>query len=128
LVVVALAGSGCSPTVTPKVVAPNLSPSPKVAPPAAIPTTTAIPTPIPTAIPAPAVATPLAAATGSCSAPPARVGPRADRPRYTLSVDIRPLEHLASGDMTVVFTPDQPVDHLVLRLWPNGPVPTQEGA
>jgi hypothetical protein len=38
------------------------------------------------------------------------------------------VEHVASGDMTVVFTPDQPIDHLVFRLWPNGPVLTQEGA
>jgi hypothetical protein len=54
--------------------------------------------------------------------------PRADRPRYTLTVDIEPGEHLATGTMTVVFTPDLPIDHLVFRLWPNGPVLTQEGA
>lgn len=30
--------------------------------------------------------------------------------------------------MTVTFTPDLPIDRLVFRLWPNGPVQTGEGA
>ena len=113
--------------VSPKAVASNLSLSPKPAPPATpVPIPTATTTPTPGA--APSVATPLAAPTGSCPAAPPRVGPRADRPRYTLTVDIRPVEHVASGDMTVVFTPDEAIDHLVARFWPNGPVLTQEGA
>ncbi len=99
----------------------------------------AAPTPIPSpttgtttgtaASPAPtAVATPVAAASRTCPTPPPRAAPRADRPRYTLTVDIQPAAHLATGALTVTFIPDLPTDHLVFRLWPNGAVLTQEGA
>ena len=128
---VALLCSGCSPTGARRAVAPAkpatslLSPS---ATPAGSPTATATQAPSATAIPTPTVGTPIAAANGTCPAAPPRAAPRADRPRYTLTSSIQPAEHLATGTLSVVFTPDLPTDHLVFRLWPNGPVLTQEGA
>jgi hypothetical protein len=59
---------------------------------------------------------------------PQRTSPQADRPRYRVTVDVRPDSGVATGWVTVTFTPDLPTDHLVLRLWPNGPVQASEGA
>jgi hypothetical protein len=38
-----------------------------------------------------------------------------------LHVDLRPADAMATGDLSVRFVPDLPVDQLVFRLWPNGP-------
>lgn len=54
--------------------------------------------------------------------------PAADRPRYTLRMDIRPSDAVVDGTETVDFVPDMPTDHLVFRLWPNGPKLAAAGA
>ena len=59
---------------------------------------------------------------------PARAQPAPDRPRYTLHVDVRPSDDTVTGDETVAFSPDLPTDHLVFRLWPNGPREAPFGA
>lgn len=79
-------------------------------------TTTATTTTTTTTAAAPAVA-----ATASCPAIPARATPRADRTRYALTVDVRPADGLVVGTTTAHFTPDLDTDHLVFRLWANGP-------
>jgi hypothetical protein len=130
VVVVALLCGGCSPTGAGKAVParPAASVVSASVTPAASPTVTATQAATGTAIPVPTVGTPNAAANGTCPAPPLRAAPRADRPRYTLTAGIQPAEHLATGTVSVVFTPDLPIDHLVFRLWPNGPILTREGA
>jgi hypothetical protein len=112
---------------------------------AAAPTSPAVPSstapsstaaPITTA-PAPTTATPAPAATTvtvpastapSCPAIPARAQPPADRPRYDLTVDVRPAQNEVVGETRVRFTPDRPTDRLVFRLWPNGPRLARAGA
>src|SRR5207247_11231347 len=131
-VVVPLLCSGCSPTGARRAAVPA-TPAPPVVSPSATPAgspsaTAATQAPTATATPTATVGAPVAAAAGTCPAAPPRAAPRADRPRYTLTAGIQPAEHLASGTLSVVFTPDLPTDHLVFRLWPNGPVLTQEGA
>jgi len=85
------------------------------------------PTPAPTASGSTATSLPEATAQ-SCPTIPARAAPPADRPRYVLTVDVKPAEGLVRGDLKVAFTPDLPTDELVLRLWPNGPRPALGGA
>jgi hypothetical protein len=58
----------------------------------------------------------------------ARAAPRSDRSRYTLDLDVRPGENAVQGVVTVRFTPDMATDHLVFRLWPNGPRAAGQGA
>ncbi|HEX2046121.1 MAG TPA: M1 family aminopeptidase [Acidimicrobiales bacterium] len=73
---------------------------------------------------APAVTTTTALATATtpaCPAIPSRVAPDPARPKYTLRVDVRPVDGTVDGDLRVVFTPDVDTDRLVFRLWPNGP-------
>jgi len=60
-------------------------------------------------------------APGTCPPEQPRAEPRADRPKYTLGVDVRPQENAVQGTVTVRFTPDLATDRLVFRLWPNGP-------
>ncbi|MCU1462601.1 MAG: hypothetical protein JWO37_2676 [Acidimicrobiales bacterium] len=45
-----------------------------------------------------------------------------------MHVNISPPDDTVTGDQSVVFTPDLPVDHLVFRLWPNGPRTAPFGA
>jgi hypothetical protein len=56
-----------------------------------------------------------------CSTTPVRATPDLKRPRYRLTVDVRPSERTVQGDLVVVFVPDVDTDRLVFRLWPNGP-------
>ena len=72
--------------------------------------------------------TPSPARAGTCPPDQPRGEPRADRPRYTLGVDVRPDENAVQGIVTVRFTPDVATDHLVFRLWPNGPREAGQGA
>lgn len=74
------------------------------------------------------VPVPGLAATATCPAVPARVGPDPERPRYTLHADVQPAADVVTGDLTVRFTPDLPTDRLVFRLWPNGPKLQAAGA
>jgi aminopeptidase N len=57
-----------------------------------------------------------------------RAVPDPKRPRYRLTVDVRPNERTVEGDLVVAFVPDIDTDRLVFRLWPNGPRLTREGA
>ncbi|MCU1487305.1 MAG: hypothetical protein JWN67_4051 [Actinomycetia bacterium] len=93
-------------------------------------TTTASSAPTSTSTTTTTAVAPVAAmaATTVCPAVPARVGPDPERPRYTLTVDVQPAKGVVTGDVSVRFTPDLPTDHLVFRLWPNGPKLQQAGA
>lgn len=86
---------------------------------AATPTSTAPPT---------TSSTTVAAPVGGCPSPPPRSQPRADRSRYTLTVEVKPADNIVDGTVSVRFTPDLPTDRLVFRLWPNGPRPASGGA
>ena len=63
----------------------------------------------------------------SCPAVPERNQPRADRPSYELTLDVRLDEGVVVGTQEVRFTPDLDVDQLVLRLWANAPRITRAG-
>ena len=54
--------------------------------------------------------------------------PDPDRPIYDASLVIDPLARTVTGSMTIDFGPDLPIDELILRLWPNGPRPSEGGA
>ena len=69
---------------------------------------------------------PLLAA-AACAAPPPFAAPRADRPRYRLSVRVEPGFRRVRGDLRVRFTASRPTDRLVFRLWPNGPLQRTAG-
>ncbi len=78
----------------------------------------------PTSSTAPATTTTTSlarATTPACPAIPSRAVPDPARPKYTLSVDVRPSEGSVDGQLRVVFTPDIDTDRLIFRLWPNGP-------
>lgn len=62
---------------------------------------------------------PPSAVAAACPVPERRP-PDPARPRYDVAVDADPSRPTVTGSLTVVFTPDLPVDRLVLRLWPNG--------
>lgn len=95
------------------------APSTSVVPATAAPTSSTV---APTASSLPAASTP------SCPAIPPTREPAADRPRYTLHVDVEPGAALVQGSQEVEFTPDRDTDRLVFRLWPNGPRQRGEGA
>ena len=61
------------------------------------------------------------ATTAACPAIPTRAVPDPARPGYTITADVHPADGTVDGQLRVVFTPDLPTDHLVFRLWPNGP-------
>jgi peptidase M1-like protein len=75
-----------------------------------------------------AVLLPLLVATVACPSPPARVEPRADRPRYVVNVRVTRPFRTVNGDLTVTFTPNRPTNRLVFRLWPNGPTQLRTGS
>ena len=62
-----------------------------------------------------------------CNDPVTLPEPDSDRPRYELSVEVRPDDEVVSGRLSVVFIPDLRTDRLVFRLWPNGPRQAREG-
>jgi hypothetical protein len=45
-----------------------------------------------------------------------------NRPRYEVQMVFDPSVGGILGEMTVTFTPDMPIDRVVMRLWPNGGV------
>jgi Peptidase family M1 domain len=69
---------------------------------------------------------PLMAA-AACAAPPPRAAPRADRPRYDLTVRVEPGYRRVTGDVRVRFRANRGTDRLVFRLWPNGPLQRRGG-
>ena len=73
-----------------------------------------------TAPPARSAAAPSPVPTpGVCSVPERRA-PDPTRTRYDVAIDADPVRPTVTGSLSAVFTPDLPVDRLVLRLWPNG--------
>ncbi len=44
------------------------------------------------------------------------------RPTYRVTMSFDPAAGTVVGDMAATFTPDKPLDRVVLRLWPNGGV------
>ena len=84
------------------------------------------PTTAPTTV-APLQTVPPPPAAPACPTPPPRNQPDPNRPRYTLTVDVRLDENLVRGLTAVRFTPDLDTDRLVFRLWANGPRPAASG-
>lgn len=76
----------------------------------------------------PTTSTTAPVAPGTCPPVQPRAEPRADRPQYTLGIDVRPQENAVQGTVSVRFTPDQATNRLVFRLWPNGPREAGKGA
>ena len=105
-------GSGPAPTAAPATGAPA-APEPGAASPSA--STTAATAPAP------------ATAPGTCPPEGPRAQPDPRRPSYEVSVTIDAATRTATGTSSVRFTPDLPVDRLVLRLWPNSPVARKAG-
>lgn len=63
----------------------------------------------------------------TCPQPPPLAAPAPDRPRYAVDVAVtRPFREL-TGSVRVTFTPNLTTDHLVFRLWPNGPAQRDAG-
>jgi Peptidase family M1 domain len=63
----------------------------------------------------------------TCPQPPPLAAPAPDRPRYAVDVVVtRPFREI-TGNVRVTFTPNLPTDHLVFRLWPNGPAQRDAG-
>lgn len=71
--------------------------------------------------------TPSVGDAGTCSLPERR-RPDADRPVYDVTMAADPTTGLVEGTQTVAFTPDLPVETVVLRLWANGPRPSSVGS
>lgn len=69
----------------------------------------------------------VAAGLAACPAPPP-VHPAASRPRYALTVRIRPGFREVDGTLAVTFTPQRRTDRLVFRLWANAPRLAAAGA
>jgi peptidase M1-like protein len=66
---------------------------------------------------------------GHCDASAlARAEPRADRTKYVIDAALDLANNQVTGTLQAVFTPDKDTDHVVLRLWPNGPTPAGKGA
>jgi hypothetical protein len=73
------------------------------------------------------VLVPFLVAGVACGPPPTRAEPRADRPRYALTVRIARTLRTVDGTVDVTFTPNRAADRLVFRLWPNSPPSRMEG-
>src|SRR5919198_1392572 len=74
------------------------------------------------------VVVPFLVASVACASPPPRAHPRADRPRYELTVNVARTFRTVTGVVDVTFTPNRPIDRLVFRLWANSPPSRREGA
>ncbi|MBA2282446.1 MAG: hypothetical protein H0W25_14640, partial [Acidimicrobiia bacterium] len=77
--------------------------------------------------PPPAPTLPPASA-GTCPAAPPYAAPAPDRPVYGVVASVDVAAGVVDGTVTVRFTPDLPVDALVVRLWANSPRPATTGA
>ena len=109
-------------TPAPPTTEPTEEPEPTTEPRATVePAPTAIAEPTATSEPTPTPQPP-----GPCNTEPLAT-PNPDRPRYTASLDIDPVARTVGGSLSVDFTPDQPIDDIVVRLWPNGPRPASGG-
>jgi len=89
--------------------------------PTAEPTAQVTATAAPTAIPTPTtVPEPTEIVVDGCVVGPTAT-PDPNRPRYDATLTIDVPNRSVQGEMTVDFTPDQSVDTIVVRLWPNSP-------
>ncbi len=98
--------------------------------PTATPTTSSSTSPTSTT-PAPTTTTAaaLAPAPGGCDAAAlTRAEPRGDRTGYDVNATVDLASGHVTGTLKAAFTPDRATDRLVLRLWPNAPVPAGKGA
>ncbi|MEY2468431.1 MAG: hypothetical protein QOF21_1129, partial [Actinomycetota bacterium] len=71
---------------------------------------------------------PALAPTGCDASQLKRVAPRADRTLYDVSAVLDLDANTVTGTMKASFTPDRATDRIVMRLWPNGPIPAAKGA
>ena len=91
-------------------------------------TTTTSTTEPTTTTPAPSTVTAVSTPAGGCDPQQlTRVAPRRDRTSYEV-VAALDAGGQVTGTLKAAFTPDRATDRLVLRLWPNGPVPSAKGA
>jgi hypothetical protein len=90
-------------------------------------TTTTTETSTTTATTEPPTTTAVTVAEDTCPARPPRAEPDPDRPTYEVAMSADPVSGVVEGTQEVGFVPDLPVDHLVLRLWANGPRPAAVG-
>ncbi len=97
-------------------------------PPVTVPFTP-VPTPPVSAAPTTVRAPPSTTTTTTvpCPAPTMRVQPAPDRPHYRIEIEADPVSGHVRGIEDIVFTPDLPVQSIVLRLWANGPRPASVG-
>lgn len=63
----------------------------------------------------------------ACPSAPPPPEPWPQRPRYELTVHVRPGYTRVDGDVTVRFTPNLATNRIVFRLWANGPRQLAEG-
>lgn len=85
----------------------------------------------PTAGPAagtPAAGGPVTPSAVEPSCPTSYAAPDPDRPVVTLDFDVAADGSRVTGREQVAFTPDQPIDEVVFRLWPNAPRTAAAGA
>ena len=85
-----------------------------------VPTSTSSSTTAPTLAAAPAP-------TGCDASALARLAPRSDRTKYTIEATVDLAANQVRGTLKAVFTPDLATDHVVMRLWPNGPSTAAKG-
>jgi hypothetical protein len=72
-------------------------------------------------------AAPVEPADPGCPAVPSMAEPDPDRPRYEASLTIDPDAGTFNGEVDISFVPDEAIDRVVLRLWPNSPVLAEAG-
>ena len=58
------------------------------------------------------VVVPFLVASVACASPPPRAHPRADRPRYELTINVARTFRTVTGVVDVTFTPNRPIDRL----------------
>ena len=63
----------------------------------------------------------------ACPPVPARAEPAADRQVHRAALTIDPTTGEVAGGFSIRFTPDLPIDRLVVRLWANSPRPAAGG-
>ncbi|MPY95683.1 MAG: hypothetical protein GEV08_22305 [Acidimicrobiia bacterium] len=80
--------------------------------------TPASPAPVPLPVPAPPAGLPGPL---DCAVAPAPRPLDSARPRYVADLAVDVVGGTATGEVHVAFIPDLAVDHLVFRLWANGP-------
>ncbi len=130
-VVAACTSAGDGATATARAPAADAGEAVAGVPPASAPATTVTTVgPGPTTTTAPPPATTAPAGVDACPTPGPRRAPDPARPTYDVDLAVA-LEGATTarvtGTSTIAFTPDLPVDSLVLRLWAEAPRPAGAG-